>query len=88
MDTWADSIRLMIEQDNRTVEAIEYLIDWSQANSFWKSNILSTKNCVKRRQRLSAKSKLIKQKRIRLIQHRLILEDKGVQRLFLNGSKP
>lgn len=43
MDTWADSIRLMIEQDNRTVEAIEYLIDWSQANSFWKSNILSTK---------------------------------------------
>ncbi len=24
-------------------EQIEYLIDWSQANSFWKSNILSIK---------------------------------------------
>lgn len=43
MDTWADSIRLMIEQDDRTEEQIIYLIDWSQDNSFWKSNILSTK---------------------------------------------
>lgn len=43
MNTWADSIRLMMEQDNRDVDQIEYLIDWSQANSFWKSNILSTK---------------------------------------------
>ncbi|MEG7619463.1 hypothetical protein [Enterococcus faecalis] len=43
MNTWADSIRLMMEQDERTVEQIEYLIDWSQDNSFWKSNILSTK---------------------------------------------
>lgn len=43
MHTWADSIRLMMEQDARTVEQIEYLIDWSQANAFWKSNILSTK---------------------------------------------
>ncbi|MEY9980443.1 hypothetical protein [Lysinibacillus sp. RC79] len=43
MNTWADSIRLMMEQDNRTVEQIEYLIDWSQENQFWKSNILSTK---------------------------------------------
>ncbi|MFE3576873.1 hypothetical protein [Lysinibacillus sp. NPDC059133] len=43
MNTWADSMRLMMEQDNRTVEQIEYLIDWSQANAFWKTNILSTK---------------------------------------------
>lgn len=43
MNTWADCIRLMMEQDDRTAEQIEYLIDWSQANSFWKSNILSTK---------------------------------------------
>ncbi|QGG51575.1 hypothetical protein [Lysinibacillus pakistanensis] len=43
LNIWADSIRLMMEKDGRTVEAIEYLIDWSQANSFWKSNILSTK---------------------------------------------
>ncbi|MFJ7183820.1 hypothetical protein [Lysinibacillus xylanilyticus] len=33
----------MMEQDHRTIEQIEYLIDWSQANSFWKTNILSTK---------------------------------------------
>lgn len=43
MNAWADHIRLMIERDGRTVEQIKYLIEWSQANPFWKSNILSTK---------------------------------------------
>lgn len=43
MDSWSDHIRLMMERDNRTKEHIEYLINWSQNNAFWKSNILSTK---------------------------------------------
>lgn len=43
LQTWADHIRLMMERDGRTVEQIKYLIEWSQNNSFWKSNILSTK---------------------------------------------
>jgi hypothetical protein len=40
---WADSIRLMREKDKYTVEQIEKLIKWSQANDFWKGNILSAK---------------------------------------------
>ncbi|RNC98256.1 hypothetical protein [Lysinibacillus halotolerans] len=43
LQTWSDHIRLMMERDGRTVEQIKYLIEWSQNNSFWKSNILSTK---------------------------------------------
>lgn len=43
LDVWADQIRLMMERDNRNVQQIEYLIDWSQNNDFWQSNILSTK---------------------------------------------
>lgn len=43
MDVWSDYIRLMMERDDRTEEQIKYLINWSQNNSFWKSNILSTK---------------------------------------------
>ena len=43
LQSWADHIRLMMERDDRTEEQIKYLIEWSQSNSFWKSNILSTK---------------------------------------------
>jgi len=43
MDSWSDHIRLMMERDKRNEKQIEYLINWSQNNSFWKSNILSTK---------------------------------------------
>lgn len=43
LQNWADHIRLMMEKDGRTAEQIEYLIEWSQNHSFWKSNILSTK---------------------------------------------
>ncbi|UNL39963.1 hypothetical protein G8B24_01550 [Limosilactobacillus reuteri] len=39
---WADHIRLMIERDNRTPQQIKNMIDWSQADSFWRQNILST----------------------------------------------
>lgn len=43
MNVWSDHIRLMMERDGRTEEQIKYLIEWSQSNPFWKSNILSTK---------------------------------------------
>lgn len=39
---WADVIRLMIERDNREPEDIKAVIDWSQNDDFWMSNILST----------------------------------------------
>jgi DNA-binding transcriptional regulator YhcF (GntR family) len=41
LESWANDIRLMREIDNRTLEQIKYLINWSQSDSFWKSNILS-----------------------------------------------
>jgi len=41
LEKWANDIRLMRERDERTPEQIEYLINWSQENSFWCSNILS-----------------------------------------------
>lgn len=43
LQVWSDHIRLMMETDNRTEQQIAYLIDWVQQDSFWKSNILSTK---------------------------------------------
>lgn len=39
---WADHIRLMIERDKRTPQQIHNMIDWCQADDFWKQNILST----------------------------------------------
>lgn len=42
LHSWANDVRLMIDQDKRTEEQISYLMDWVQKDSFWKSNILST----------------------------------------------
>jgi len=39
---WAKNIDKMIKLDNRTVEQIEGSIRWSQQDSFWSANILST----------------------------------------------
>jgi hypothetical protein len=39
---WRDAVRLMITEDDLSVEQVQYLIRWSQANEFWRSNILST----------------------------------------------
>ena len=38
---WANTIRLMIERDGRTIEQIALVIDWCQKDKFWKLNILS-----------------------------------------------
>ncbi len=43
LQNWASQIRLMMEKDKRTEEQIRFLIDWSQNDSFWMGNILSTK---------------------------------------------
>lgn len=37
----ADAMRLLLERDKRSVEEIIVVIDWCQADSFWKANILS-----------------------------------------------
>lgn len=38
---WRDAARLLIDKDGRTEEQIAWLIDWSQRDEFWRSNILS-----------------------------------------------
>ena len=38
---WANTIRLMEERDNRSLERIREVIDWCQRDEFWQSNILS-----------------------------------------------
>jgi len=54
---WSDDFRLMIERDNRTVEQIEYVIDWCQNDSFWKANILSPSKLRKQFDQLTLKIK-------------------------------
>lgn len=54
---WADSIRLMIERDNRTPQKIRNMIDWCQADSFWKQNILSTAKLRKQYDAMRLKAK-------------------------------
>lgn len=54
---WADSIRLMIERDKRTPQQIHNMIDWCQADSFWKQNILSTAKLRKQYDTMRPKAK-------------------------------
>jgi hypothetical protein len=39
--TWRDAVRLMLGRDKRTEYQIGWIIDWCQADEFWRSNILS-----------------------------------------------
>ncbi|HHB2941817.1 TPA: hypothetical protein ACORAS_004704 [Bacillus cereus] len=41
LEKWANDFRLMREKDNRTDEQIKYLINWTQKDDFWSTNILS-----------------------------------------------
>ena len=41
INSWADSVRLMREQDNRNHHDIEKLLRWSQDHNFWKTVIES-----------------------------------------------
>jgi hypothetical protein len=38
---WLDAARLLLDRDGLTPEQVTYLIRWSQADEFWRSNILS-----------------------------------------------
>jgi hypothetical protein len=41
LDQWADTIRLMMERDEREYGKIVAVIDWCQQDNFWRQNILS-----------------------------------------------
>jgi hypothetical protein len=38
---WLDAARLLLEQDRRPLEEAERVLRWSQADSFWRANVLS-----------------------------------------------
>ena len=38
---WRDATRLMLDRDHRTAEQIAYIIRWTQADEFWRSNVQS-----------------------------------------------
>lgn len=54
---WANDFRLMRERDNRNDEQIKYLINWSQHNDFWQTNILSPGKLRKQWEQLVLKAK-------------------------------
>lgn len=41
IESWANDIRLMREQDKRTHEEIKSLFSWANSHPFWRANILS-----------------------------------------------
>lgn len=41
LESWANDVRLMVEQDKHTHSQIEVLFKWANQDKFWKSNILS-----------------------------------------------
>jgi hypothetical protein len=42
-NNWCDSIRLLLENDGYSFDDTTHMIEFSQSNDFWKSNILSAK---------------------------------------------
>ncbi|MBP2635019.1 MAG: hypothetical protein H6Q72_926 [Firmicutes bacterium] len=60
LDQWANTIRLMIERDNRSLVAISAVIDWCQQDSFWQTNILSADNLREKFDRLQGKMTAVK----------------------------
>lgn len=54
---WSDVVRLMIEQDDRTLEQIKFLIIWAQQDDFWFKNILSMSKLRKQFDKLTAETK-------------------------------
>lgn len=60
LDRWADTIRLLMADPKRelkpTPEEIAAIIDWSQANDFWRDNIRSTEKLRKHYDTLAGKA--------------------------------
>ncbi|BAR82264.1 N-terminal phage replisome organizer [Bacillus thuringiensis serovar tolworthi] len=62
LESWANEMRLMRERDKRTEEHIQYVIKWSQRDSFWKTNILSPSKLRKQFDQLIVRIKEEKEK--------------------------
>jgi len=57
---WAKQVDYMIRMDKRTPEEIRTVIEWSQNDPFWKSNILSTSKLREKFDQLTEKMPSIK----------------------------
>lgn len=56
LQKWANDIRLMHEQDNRSYDKIQKMIDWSQNNDFWSGNVLSAAKLRKQYDTMAAQA--------------------------------
>jgi hypothetical protein len=57
LEKWSDDMRKIRALDNRTNEQIEWLIKWTQQDSFWSGNILSPSKLRKQWDQLVLKAK-------------------------------
>lgn len=55
LEQWANTIRLMVEQDHRSPGEISSVIDWCQRDNFWQNNILSADKLREKFDQLQAK---------------------------------
>lgn len=61
-EKWASDFRMIRERDQKTDVQIKYLINWTQNDEFWKSNILSPSKLRKQWDQLVIKAKAEKAK--------------------------
>jgi len=66
---WLDAARLLLDRDGLTSEQVEYLIRWSQADEFWRSNILSMPKLREKRDTLILRIKAERNGNGRLTEH-------------------
>jgi hypothetical protein len=55
IETWANALRLMREQDGRTDERIREVFSWANSDGFWKANVLCPQTLRKQFDKLTAK---------------------------------
>jgi predicted phage replisome organizer len=55
--TWADDFRKTVELDNREVDEVTKVLDWSQQDDFWQNNVLSPAKFRKQYDQLYLKMK-------------------------------
>ena len=55
IDQWMKAVRLMQEQDSRTLEEIRAVIEFSQRDDFWRTNVLSMATVRKQFDKLTMK---------------------------------
>lgn len=61
---WANSIRLMREQDGRTHESIWHVFDWANRDPFWSNNILCPDKLREKYPQLAPKAGVVRRLRL------------------------